>query len=133
MAALALAAPTVPIGSASGSTPGAGVITPNILPAAETALTGFTGFTFPNNGAVILRIVIGASGAGNLVFIAQRTIESFAATVTTIAVANSTSYLFGPFSPADFNDVNGLFNATLSVVTGNSVGVYQLPASVFGK
>jgi hypothetical protein len=134
MAVLALAAPVTQIGSASGSTPGAGIVTPNILPAAEAGvLTGNTGFTFPNNGAVLLRLCVGVAGAGNVTFLTQRTIESFGATIPPIAVVNSTNYLWGPFSPADFNDVNGLFNANISVVTGNTVGVYQLPASVFGR
>jgi hypothetical protein len=133
MTTLALAAPTVQIGSASGGTPGALVSTPNILPTSETSLASNTGFSFPNNGAVLLRVCIGASGAGNLGFVLQRQVEGQAATAFTIAVANSTNYLFGPFSPNDFNDVNGLFQGTLSVQTGNSVGVYILPSNVYGK
>lgn len=134
MARVALAAPTVNIGSASGSVPGAAVVTPNILPTSEPqSLATFTGFTFPNNGAVLLRLCVGASGAGNVTFFLQRTVESFSATIANIAVANSTNYIWGPFSPGDFNDANGLFNADISVVTGNTVGVYILPTSVFGK
>jgi hypothetical protein len=132
MAPLVLAAPTVPIGSLSGSGGGPNVATPNLLPAAENALTGFTGFSFPNNGAVILRVVVGVAGAGTLTFTVQRTVEGQLPAALTYTLVNSTAPLFGPFSPGDFNDVNGLFQATMSVVTGNSVGVYQLPTSRFG-
>jgi hypothetical protein len=134
MAVLALAAPVTYIGSASGPQPGAAIVTPNILPAAEPGvLTGMTGWTFPNNGAVLVRLVVGAAGAGNVTFLTQRTIESFGATVGAIAVANSTNYIWGPFSPGDFNDANGLVNINISVVAGNTVGVYILPQNVFGK
>ncbi|SRR5216684_1904337 len=133
MPTLALPAPTLPIGSLAGGTPGPLVATPNILPAAETALGANTGFSFPNNGAVILRVVVGAAGAGNLTLVVQKTTEGQVPAAFVIAVANSTVLLLGPFSPADFNDVNGLLQATMSVQTGNSVGVYQLPGNVFGR
>jgi hypothetical protein len=133
MAVLALAAPVTNIGSASGATPGPLIATGLILPAAETALGANTGCTFPNNGAVIFRAVIGGAGAGNITFVLNRTVEGQVPAAFVVAVANSTSYLFGPFSPADFNDANGNVDANFSVQTGNSVGVYILPNNVFGK
>jgi hypothetical protein len=135
MAALALAAPTVPIGSLSGSGGGPTVANPNLLPAAETSIGANTGFSFPNNGAVILRLITGTV-VGVLTFIVQRPVEGSLTpgfvVSSTPGLAISSSYLFGPFSPADFNDVNNLFQATWTGFTGGSVGVYQLPASRFG-
>jgi hypothetical protein len=95
-----------------------------VLPAAETALTGKTGFQFQNNpaGAVVVRIVVGASGAGNLQLVAAT-----GAQPSVVALANSTTYIFGPFDPAVFSSPTGLVQATLTVVTGNSVGIYLLP------
>jgi hypothetical protein len=59
MALLALPAATVNISDPAFGT--------TALPAAETALTGNTGVTFPNDpdGLVVVRIVIGGAGAGN--------------------------------------------------------------------
>lgn len=128
MTTLALAAPTTAISLG----PASGAITGVILPASETSLATFAGFSVPNNGAVLVHVVVGVSGAGNLAFICQKTIfgGSIPSTVFQIALVASTSYLFGPFSPSNFNDANGLLQATISVVTGNSVGVYQLPGAL---
>jgi hypothetical protein len=136
MAILALAAPVTPIGSLAGSGGGPTVATPNLLPAAETSMAANVGFSFPNNGAVILRVITGST-VGVLTFIPQRTVEGnlpvgFVVS-TTPGLAISSSYLWGPFSPADFNDVNGLFQATWTGFAGTaSVGVYQLPTSRYG-
>lgn len=123
MARVALAAPVTAIsGGANAGT---------ILPAAEAqSLATFTGFSFPNNGAVLVRLVIGASGAGNLTCNFQRTVEGQLPAAFVVALANSNAYILGPFSRADFNDANGLCQFDISVVTGNTVGVYQLPAAV---
>lgn len=133
MTTLALAAPTTFLGSASGSTPGPLLSTGLLLPTAETSMASNAGFSFPNNGQTVLRVVIGSAGTGNLTFVFQRTIEGQAPASMVISVANSTQYFFGPFSPADFNDGNGLFQGLLSVPTGNSVGVYLIAQSVYGK
>jgi hypothetical protein len=131
MTVLALAAP---VNSITGP-PGGGGIAGIVLPAAETALTGNTGFTFPNNGAVLVRVVVGAAGTGTIQFVCQKTIEGVLLPVTAFqqTIANSTVYIYGPFRPSEFNDVNGLVNANLSVVTGNSAGVYILPGNVSGS
>jgi len=129
MASIALTAPTTAI--ALG--PAGGTITGVVLPTQETnSLATYTGFSVPNNGAVLIRVTIGAAGAGNLAFICQQKLFGALLATTTFqtAVANSTSYILGPFSPSSFNDANGLLQATLSVVTGNYVGVYQLPGSM---
>lgn len=118
MANLALGLPTKALG---GITAVAG-----LQPAAETALGANTGFTFSNNGLVLVRLVVGASGAGNLQFVA--TVGSQPAV---IAVANSSVYIFGPFDPAVYSDSTGTVTGTLSVQTGNSVGVYSVPASMW--
>jgi hypothetical protein len=121
MARTLLPAPTVNLsGGANAGT---------ILPATEpTNLTGFTGVNFVNNGAVVLRLVVGASGVGNITFNFTRTTEGQLPAPFVVAVANSTTYLFGPFSPSDFNDVNGLIQIDKSgTVTGDSAGLYILP------
>lgn len=132
MTTLALSAPTT---SLSGP-PGGGGIAGIVLPAAEAGvLTTFAGFSVPNNGAVLVRVCVGSAGTGTLSFICQKTIEGalIATTVFSQVVANSTSYIFGPFRPSEFNDVNGLLQATISVVTANTVGVYILPGTVSGS
>jgi hypothetical protein len=120
MATLALAAATTPMGSLQ-----TGILNGLQLPAAETALGANTGFSFPNDGMTLLRVVIGASGAGNLTFVIQKLVEGILDAPLVLAVGNTTTWIFGPFSRADFNDSNGLFQGLLSVQTGNSVGVYQ--------
>lgn len=95
------------------------------LPASETALSTNTGATFPNSpeGLVVCRIVIGASGAGNATLLGQ----AGAANVVK-ALSNSSIYLWGPFDPALYSNSAGLVQINFSVQTGNSIGVYLLPA-----
>lgn len=129
MTTLALAVPTTYI----AGPPGAGAITGVTLAAQEAnTLATYAGFSVPNNGSVLVRITVGAAGAGNVAFICQKTVygASVAATSFLQALSNSTAYIFGPFSPSNFNDVNGLLQVTLSVVTGNYCGVYYLPGWV---
>jgi hypothetical protein len=107
--------------------------TPTQLPASETSISAGGGVSFPNNGAVLLRVVIGAAGTGTLSFLNERpTLGQLVGTVlfTTSALANNGIYIFGPFQPSIFNDVNGLAQFTMSVYTGNSAGVYFLPGWV---
>lgn len=115
MANLVLTAATLkPFGLTAGTA---------LTAAAETSLATFTGFQFPNNpaGLVVVHLVVGASGAGNVTFTAQQGSQPAA-----IAVANSSAYFFGPFDPSVYSDPTGTVFATISVVTGNSVGVYLL-------
>jgi hypothetical protein len=120
MALLALTAPT---GYIADATLAAGII----LPASETSLASNTGLTFPNSpsGLVLLRVVVGSGGAGNLTFVSPSNSSNNVVT----AVANSTSYLFGPFSQALFGNSAGLVQVNFSVVTGNSAGVYLIDAA----
>ena len=117
MTTLALPAATVVLGGRN-----AGVL----LPAAETAVGSNAGFSIPNNGRTLIRIVMGASGAGNLSLVLQRTVEGQVPPPFVVALANSGQYFFGPFSQTDFNDANGLLQCLMSVATGNSVGGYLL-------
>jgi hypothetical protein len=117
-----LAAPTV---SLSGG-PGAGTI----LPASETALTA-TSVNFVNNGAIVLRVVTGSAGTGTLSVAFQETVGGQTITAYSIALANSASYLVGPFSPSQLNDANSLCWLTFSVITGNSAGLYNLPGHAY--
>ena len=114
MALLALGAPTNFLSAVAGVTE----------PAAETALTGFTGFTFLNTpgGLVVVRIVVGAAGAGTYIPVLATGVND-----ATVNLANSTIYRLGPYDPALYSANNGLVTVNLSVVTGNSVGVYKLP------
>jgi len=103
------------------------------LPASETSIAAGGGVTFPNNGAIVLRIVIGAAGATVVNFLNERPVlGQLVGTIlfTTSSLANNGIYLFGPFQPSIFNDVNGLVNFTMVTYTGNSAGVYTLPGWV---
>lgn len=106
---------------------------PTQLPASETSIAAGGGVTFPNNGAVLLRVVIGAAGTGTISFLFERGVLGAligTALYTSSALANNGIYLFGPFQPSVFNDTNGLVNFTMSVYTGNSAGAYFLPGWV---
>ncbi len=100
------------------------------LPAsgAQTLAT-FTGVQFTNNGMVFLVVYVGVAGAGNVQSNIGRKVQGQAYPAATIqaAVANSTNYIFGPWSAADFtqSDGSGLAYIDFSVVTGNSVTLYQ--------
>jgi len=122
MARVALPAPTITLGAGPAGT---------ILPAAEpTSLNTFTGFSFVNNGAILVRLVVGASGVGNVTFNFQKTVEGQLPAAFVTAVANTTVYIFGPFSVQDFNDANGLCQFDKSgTVTGDTVGLYFAPAA----
>lgn len=130
MANLVLSAPTTTL---AGS-PGAGTIAGLVLPASEaTSITGSpTAITVPNNGAVLVRICVGASGTGTIQFIEQYAISGATLAVTTFqqTLSNSTNYVFGPFAPSRFNDVNGLLNmqGTLLAASGNTINVYYSAA-----
>lgn len=129
MTILALSAPS----SFLAASPGGGTISGLILPASEaTSITGSpTAITVPNNGAVLVRIVVAVSGTGTIQFIEQKSIAgaTLAATQFQQTLSNSTVYVFGPFAPSQFNDVNGLLNmqGTLLAASGNTIGVYSVP------
>ena len=135
MASVVLAPPTTYLGSVSGGVAGVSPLAGGlVLPTAEAqSLATFTGFAVPNNGTAMVRLVVGAAGAGTVTLAVQRLLEGSASPGVTFAVVNSTNYLWGPFSPADFNDINGLLQFSITVVTGNSVGAYQLPPNMLGK
>lgn len=123
MARTTLPAATVSIGPGPGTTG-------TILPAAEaTSLATFTGLNFVNNGATLLRLVVGASGAGNLTIYFTRSIDGAAVGSWVVPVANSTTYLLGPWGPSNYNDASGLIQMDISVVTGNTAGLYILPGA----
>lgn len=102
-------------------------LTGTALPAAETtSLAASTGLSFTNapEGLVVVRLTVGAAGAGNATF-------SLANGGTrVVAVANSTNYVFGPFDPAVYSNSVGAVNCALSVVAGNAAGLYLVPAGV---
>jgi hypothetical protein len=114
---------TVPI---SGG-PSAGTV----LPAAEATVLGANvGAQFVNNGAVVLRWVVGSGGVGSLSVAFQRTVEGQVPAPEVIAVANSGVYLIGPFSPTNHNDTNSLCYVTKTgTATLDSVGLYFLPGA----
>lgn len=106
---------------------------PTPLPASETtSIAAGGGVTFPNNGAVLLRLVLGAI-TPTISFLFERGVLGQLigqALTTSGALTSSGVYLFGPFQPSVYNDTNGLVNFTLSVYTGSSAGVYFLPGWV---
>lgn len=123
MARVTLPAATVSIAPGPGASG-------TILPAAEpTSLATFTGLNFANNGATLLRVVVGASGAGNLTIFFTRSIDGAAVGSWVVALANSTVYLLGPWGPSNYNDASGLIQMDMSVVTGNTAGLYSLPGA----
>jgi hypothetical protein len=96
---------------------------------AQTLAT-FTGVNFTNNGQVFLVVYIGVAGTCTMSTWIGRQVQGQAYPVATLTktLANSTNYLFGPWSAADFTqpDGTGLMWIDFSVVTGNSVTLYQL-------
>jgi hypothetical protein len=98
------------------------------LASSGTPLTGNTGVSFVNNGLMFLVIYTGASGAGNVTQNFGRTVEGSAPAAKVQAIANSTNYILGPWSPSDFTAQDGTGNTYIdfSVVTGNSVTLYEL-------
>lgn len=101
-----------------------------LLPSAGAqSLATFTGVQFANPGSVFLVAYIGAAGAGNVQSNIGRKVQGQAYPAATLqaAVANSTNYLFGPWSAADFtqSDGSGMAYIDFSVVAGNSVTLYQ--------
>ena len=107
--------------------------TPTQLPASENTIAAGGGVSFPNTGAILLRVVIGAAGTGTLSFLFSRGVlgQLTASPVfTTNTLANNGIFIFGPFQPSVYNDVNGLVQFTMSVYTGNSAGCYFLPGAV---
>lgn len=107
--------------------------TPAQLPAAEaTSIATATSVTFPNNGAVILRLVLGAI-TPTISFLLERGVLGQlvgTALFTSAALTSGGIYLFGPFQPSVYNDTNGLVNFTLTSYTGSSAGIYNLPGWV---
>lgn len=95
---------------------------------AQTLTGSTTGVQFTNNGEMFLAVYVGASGACNFTENFGRKIEGAVAAPPVVALANSTNYLFGPWSPSDFTaqDGTGFTYLDFSVMTGNSVTLYQL-------
>jgi hypothetical protein len=104
-----------------------GLLLPTV--AGAQTLATFTGVQFVNNGSVFLVAYIGAAGAGNVQSNIGRRVQGQAYPAATLqaAVANSSLYFFGPWSAADFtqSDGSGMAYIDFSVVTGNSVTLYQ--------
>ena len=98
------------------------------LPASGTSLATFTGVQFVNNGSMALLVYVGSAGAGNATQNFGRQIESETPAPVVVALSNSTNYWLGPWSPKDFTaiDGTGMTYIDFSVVTGNSVTLYQL-------
>jgi hypothetical protein len=98
--------------------------------AGAQTLATFTGVNFVNNGQMFLAVYIGAAGACNIQSNIGRKVQGQAYPASTLqaALSNSTNYLFGPWSATDFTqpDGTGLTWIDFSVVTGNSVTLYQL-------
>lgn len=97
------------------------------------SLATFTGFQFLDNGSCFVILYIGSGGVGTLVQTFGRTIEGVASAIPAVALANSTNYLFGTWSPSDFTrqDGSGLVEFDLTgTQTTNTITLYQLsPAS----
>jgi hypothetical protein len=121
MTILALPAPTVTL----GGTFSAGTVLPATEPNAMVA--GNTGLSFANNGAMFLRLVVAVAGTATATFNLAKTVEGQLPAPFSQVLANSTPYIYGPFSPSDFNDANGLVQVTWPFVSGNTAGLYFIP------
>lgn len=102
-----------------------------VLPTAGVQTVGAnTGVAWSgNNGRQFLAIYIGSGGAGNLTMNFGRTVEGQSPAPIVVALANSTNYLFGPFSPSDFTSLDGTGNTYFDLSgtnTGNTVTLYEL-------
>jgi hypothetical protein len=134
MATLVLAAPLVPVSNIPGSSGLAITLLPTTY--AGQPLTTVSLIQFPNNGAVLLHLII--AGADTPVL--QPLVETNAilgvsllasAAFTTSATSTGHQYLFGPFSPRVFNDANGLVNITVTGTVSSSsfAGLLTLPGA----
>lgn len=117
MARTTLPAPTLFLGPG----PGSGLV----LPATEaTAISAFSGVNFANNGGILLRIVVGSAGAGTLSIFFTRTTDGSLPAALTVALANSNTYILGPWGPSNYNDASGLIQMDLPGASTNSAGLY---------
>ncbi len=129
MTTYAFTAPTAYLAYPPNAT---GMSSAAILPASETSMTTYAGFSVPNNGAVLIHVVQGATTASNLQFIVNKatllgsSLSSISTWTQALGTSAGTHWIFGPFGPSVFNDSNGLLQATLSSVVSISVGVYIL-------
>lgn len=135
MATLVLAAPTFAVSNIPASTG----LSITLLPVTYSgqALTTVTLIQFPNNGAVLLHLVIGGSDAPVLnPLIETNAILGVSLTASTAFQTTATStghqYLLGPFPPRIFNDANGLVNlaVTGTVSASSFAGLLTLPGAV---
>lgn len=119
--AINIPAPTVTL----GGTPAAGTV----LPASEaTSIAAGGAALLANNGAMFLRIVVASVGT-TVTFTLNRTVEGQLPAAFTQVLSTSTAYIFGPFSPSDFNDTNGNLDISFSgTPTGATAGAYFVPS-----
>lgn len=102
-----------------------------LIGAGTTYGSGETYFTAAgNNGLLLVQVVVGSSGTGTLQFTCPNSANNPAA----ITVADSDTYLFGPFDPAVYNWPVGstypqLVYATLPGASGTSVASFYMNAS----
>ena len=129
MTTYAFTAPTAVLIYPPNST---GMSSAAILPASETSMATYAGFSVPNNGAVVIHVVQGGTSASTIQFIVNKatllgaSLSSISTWSQALGVAANTHWLFGPFGPSVFNDTNGLLQATLTSVANISVGCYIL-------
>jgi hypothetical protein len=120
MTVLALAAPATPLLSWTALTEYAGN--------ASQAMSTNTGFTFPNNGYVVVRYSCVGGTAGNMLLNVQMTIDGLAVSARSLAMTNTHHYLLGPFKPSFYNDGAGLVHIDKSTsASGDYVDVFLLP------
>lgn len=130
------------VGSASGIVTGAtpapvalNATTFGSAPAVALTTGTAVQFNFVNNGAMVV-VIYNAAAAGGTTwnFLIQQTVlgVSFAAaTMTGTTPSTIGSYVFGPFGPSKFNDVNNLCWVTqvgASAAT-SFIGLFTLPGA----
>jgi|SRR5580698_378222 hypothetical protein len=134
MATLVLAAPAVAVSNIPISTG----LTITLLPTTYSAqtLASVTLIQFANNGATLLHLVVAGSDTPVLNVLIETTailgVSLVASTAfQTSAMATGKQYLYGPFSPRTFNDVNGNVNIAVTGTTSSSsyAGLLTLPGA----
>ena len=134
MATLTLAAPTFAVSNIPGSSGLAITLLP--ITYAGQPLTTVTLIQFPNNGGVLLHVIVGGSDTpAFLPLVETNAILGVSLTASTAfqtaAMATAKQYLFGPFSPRVCNDANGLVNITVTgtVSASSFAGLLTLPGA----
>lgn len=100
------------------------VATSGAIPSYAAANSG--GDQFQNDGKTYVHIKAGVGGVTNVTIGSQRACDQGSTHNTTVAIANSTEKMIGPFDTARYSDANGYVQLAYSSVTNVTIGVFSL-------